>query len=454
MFKWITSRFSSNPSLRDGNQSEVGGKKDTSATNAQLPTVFISHSTQDRAFVEREIIPLLHDQKIQTWYSPQSIQTADEWERSIRKGLEGCGWFLVVMSPHAAKSEWVRAEVFWAINKRRGRIVPVFHETCDPTDFHLMLFQIQGVDFRRDPKEAKRKLIAVFPARTTDLASSQASPVPSPEAMPPASEDASPLFSLGMVYYQQGDHDRAIAEFTSALELCPDYPAAYIMRGVAYNSKSEHEKAIADFTSAINLKPNKALAALAYAKRGNSRARREEYQQGIADCTTAIHLDATNAGAYLDRGAIYHLNLQNEKALADFNHAIQLDPKFTQAYINRAGIYRILGQADQAKVDYAQAVKLDPAVAKKIPEHFKGGDEKLQSRIEDALLSVHALGPITRLDKLTPQGKMQALSTLAAIGWPKILSDLEFLQKNLPNDHPHRPGLVALLDIVRKVAPK
>ncbi len=55
--------------------------------------VFISHATLDRGFVEGEIVSLLQSHGIETWFSTDSIRGADEWQRRIRAGLEGCDWF-------------------------------------------------------------------------------------------------------------------------------------------------------------------------------------------------------------------------------------------------------------------------------------------------------------------------------------------------------------------------
>ena len=48
--------------------------------------VFVSHSTKDREFVEREVVSHLERHGIRTWYSKVAIQTAAEWETSIRRG--------------------------------------------------------------------------------------------------------------------------------------------------------------------------------------------------------------------------------------------------------------------------------------------------------------------------------------------------------------------------------
>jgi TonB family protein len=59
----------------------------------------------------------------------------------------------------------------------------------------------------------------------------------------------------GRVYLQQDDNDRAIAEFTKAIELNPEGATAFNHRGVAYTSKLDFDSAIADFDTAIQLDP-------------------------------------------------------------------------------------------------------------------------------------------------------------------------------------------------------
>src|SRR5215510_1340610 len=60
------------------------------------------------------------------------------------------------------------------------------------------------------------------------------------------------------------DYDRAIADYTTAIELKPDYAEAYNDRGFSYYLKGDSDRAIADFTRAIELRPN-------YPKAYNSR---------------------------------------------------------------------------------------------------------------------------------------------------------------------------------------
>ena len=127
-----------------------------------MPKVFISHSAADRGFVEKELLPLFKKHGIDAWYAERSIQTAAQWEQSIRDGLKQSDWFMVVMSPRSTASRWVAREVLWAMEERHGHVIPVLLEDCDRNAWHLGLRELQFVDFRQNLKEARRRLVAAF----------------------------------------------------------------------------------------------------------------------------------------------------------------------------------------------------------------------------------------------------------------------------------------------------
>src|SRR5262245_17838643 len=66
--------------------------------------------------------------------------------------------------------------------------------------------------------------------------------------------------TLAIAYHRRGtahaskkDYDRAIADYTKAIEIDPSFVAAYHDRGLAYTSKGDYERAIADVTKAVEL---------------------------------------------------------------------------------------------------------------------------------------------------------------------------------------------------------
>jgi tetratricopeptide (TPR) repeat protein len=72
------------------------------------------------------------------------------------------------------------------------------------------------------------------------------------------STDASAYYRSGIEYYKKGDYDRAIADFSQAIRLDPNYAFAYYNRGVTYKTKGDADRAIEDYTQAIRINPNHA----------------------------------------------------------------------------------------------------------------------------------------------------------------------------------------------------
>ena len=133
-----------------------------------MTKVFISHATEDRDFIDREIVGLLRDRGIEVWYAQDAIRGADHWEKSIKEGLNSSEWFLVVLSANSVQSEWVQIEVSWAVEHRGGKIVPVVIGECDPDQCHLKLRLLQHIDFSERIDAAQRKLLAIWDSDTAD----------------------------------------------------------------------------------------------------------------------------------------------------------------------------------------------------------------------------------------------------------------------------------------------
>jgi serine/threonine protein kinase len=124
--------------------------------------VFISHASQDKQFIEEQIIPCLHKSGIDTWYSSREILPAAQWQAQIRHGLEECDWFLVALSNESVCSDWVKTEVAWAFELKPRKIIPIVIDDCDPCDCHMQLKMIQHIDWSQDKDKANVQLSSVF----------------------------------------------------------------------------------------------------------------------------------------------------------------------------------------------------------------------------------------------------------------------------------------------------
>jgi tetratricopeptide (TPR) repeat protein len=54
------------------------------------------------------------------------------------------------------------------------------------------------------------------------------------------------------------NYDKAISDFSEAIQLEPNHIAAYYKRGVAYESQRSYGKSINDYNEALRLNPNHA----------------------------------------------------------------------------------------------------------------------------------------------------------------------------------------------------
>ncbi len=174
-------------------------------------------------------------------------------------------------------------------------------------------------------------------------------------------KSAKRAFDEGVAQFNERELDSAIASFTEAIRIDPNYADACFSRGVAYEDTGEHDRAIADYTEAIRLDPTDADA---YYCRGFNYWVNDDYDKAIADCTEAIRLNPQHAGAYSTRGVAYSMTGDQEKAIADYTEAIRLDPNYSLAYFNRGLAYEQMGDKAKAESDYAQVKKLHKAPMK------------------------------------------------------------------------------------------
>lgn len=94
-------------------------------------------------------------------------------------------------------------------------------------------------------------------------------------------------FNRGINYIQQEKYDLALAQFTRAIELDPDYAEAYLGRGMIYTIREQWRPAFQDLNTAIRLNPR---AAYAYHFRRYVHLAFNQRQNAIADLTTAAEL--------------------------------------------------------------------------------------------------------------------------------------------------------------------
>ena len=62
--------------------------------------------------------------------------------------------------------------------------------------------------------------------------------------------------SCGIIYRNVGQNEKAIEEFTRAIEIDPKYVNAFFNRGVTYGNIGQWKKAIDDYEIVLKINPN------------------------------------------------------------------------------------------------------------------------------------------------------------------------------------------------------
>jgi len=209
----------------------------------------------------------------------------------------------------------------------------------------------------------------------------------------------------------------AINDLSEAIQLAPQYTAAYYYRGVAYNRRNDYDRAIADFTEALRLDPawgapsvqrdlaeqgKKGLIDVAKAYSDINQPNpldagghvpasvvppahsvdesrrlcdgdidRRGYgpdQVGpdltIAECTAAIRMgnlsQAALARELTNRSTGFTAFKQYDRALADDRQAVQLDPNNSTAHLNLGVDVANKGDLQSGIREFQTTLKLDP----------------------------------------------------------------------------------------------
>ena len=162
-------------------------------------------------------------------------------------------------------------------------------------------------------------------------------------------------YNRGLAYETQEDYQRAVDNFTLAIENEYFSPSnVYYERGLVYDSLGDYASARDDYTEVINLAD--AHVADAYYERGRMHYFLGDYRAAVEDNTTLLDLEYdARESIFNNRGVAYVELGEYELAIGDFDAAIQIDENYALAYANRGLARRLSGDYERAIEDYLQA---------------------------------------------------------------------------------------------------
>jgi tetratricopeptide (TPR) repeat protein len=150
-------------------------------------------------------------------------------------------------------------------------------------------------------------------------------------------DDARIHTARGQALARSGKAEEALAEYDKAIGLDPHHAEALYSRGLLYQSQRQHELAITDFGSANGLTPQQAEPLLA---RAISYLAMDKFNEAAADLDEAAQADPQNAQIWTTRGIAYERLGDKAKAAASYGRTLAIRPKDEAA---RTGLARVGG---------------------------------------------------------------------------------------------------------------
>lgn len=135
----------------------------------------------------------------------------------------------------------------------------------------------------------------------------------------------------------------------------------YFDIALAYQESREYDRAIENYTKAIELNPNFATA---YYDRGKSYVIKHEYDKAIKDLNRAIELNPEDANLYYFRGSIHHAVKDNyDQAVIDYRKALEIEPNHGSAKENLKRILKKKSDPEEKKLrEYQRQIRYEQII--------------------------------------------------------------------------------------------
>lgn len=206
--------------------------------------VFISHSSKDREFALR-LEASLEARDIQAWLDLRNLEGGEDFDKKIEAVILRCTCLLVILSPDAVVSRWVRSEYQFAFGHDIP-IIPVMRRKTDPPipintlhyieclddDEQTIDRALQAIQVRLYKLASDASPLAATPALPMDaprpMPAAPDEPIPSAPGLPPPDPRLNALYLAGLEAAHAGDLERANVLWQEILDQQPDFRSGQV----------------------------------------------------------------------------------------------------------------------------------------------------------------------------------------------------------------------------------
>lgn len=181
------------------------------------------------------------------------------------------------------------------------------------------------------------------------------------------------LSALGLAYYKKGrsSNDKKMIEKAfilnkAALEIDPSHSSARYNIAYFYYEHGELQRALNEYSELLKLNPNDFDGhmgiGLAYFQKGL-------YKNALLHYKSALDINPDSVGSYTNIGIVYSVIGNAGEAENWFKKGLKIDPNSAETYYNLGYLYEQIGKMEEAIEAYKKALEIRP--------DYEGAKEKL-----------------------------------------------------------------------------
>lgn len=281
---------------------------------------------------------------------------------------------------------------------------------------------------------------------------SRPSPPPRPAPEADVRRQAVTEFEEGQKAHAQGRLAEAIAHYSRALELIPDFPEALYQRALAELSLGQMEQAAGDLAHLIELEKDllpdldaadpsvRSFFARVHNLQAELFIRQNDPARAEEELTKALARDPGWPRARLNLASLFLSRRALDRAIAELQQVTAGEAPPAEAFTLLGAAYEQAGRADDAIEQYSRALALDPN-----DRLAREGRSRLLLQRKDYLRAVEDLEILQRADP-SPERALQLADAYAHMN--KDDQAIALCQKLLledPQNRPARDRLIAWL---------
>jgi tetratricopeptide (TPR) repeat protein len=245
--------------------------------------VFISYRHEDQAMADR-VRAALEERKVSCWIASRDIGPGQEWASAIVEGIQRCHTFVLILSSNSRNTRQIGRELELADNGNLRMVAFRIEDVQPPPGLLFFLGNVQSVDaFDGQFQQALARLTDAitntdqYPAPSTKFHHSKPMPAPVPPVkrnllflkmaavallaagagagtyLKVQQVEANRDFEKGEMAYRSGDWDRAIQNYSAAIQTDGKFFRAYCKRARVYLLEGDIAKADADVRHVLRL---------------------------------------------------------------------------------------------------------------------------------------------------------------------------------------------------------